>query len=201
MKKIIFAFILVFILSSSILPSFAYDVPSTTSFTWQRHSTLNSTFTSAVQSAASTWNSASTGFTFNYSSSIFYGNINVDDSYSVIAYAEVDDPYLPYDWGGVTYLGEAGHEYFDTVFNPNVTWGNGNSTSYYDRQGAATHEFAHAMGLDDYNYGIGPYPWTYASEVATLYAYMYYNGSPCSYYFRTLNTTDINAAILLASQV
>jgi hypothetical protein len=201
MKKTIFAFILVFILSSSMLPSFAYDVPSTTSFTWQRHSTLNSTFTSAVQSAASTWNSSSTGFTFNYSSTIFYGNINVDDSYSVIAYSTIDDPTLPYDWGGVTYIGEEGHEYFDIVFNPDLTWGDGNSTSYYDRQGAATHEFGHAMGLDDYNYGVGPYPWTSPSQVATMYCALVYNGYPCSYYLRTLATTDINAAISLASQV
>jgi hypothetical protein len=167
--------------------SFAYNwgpyTPGTTSFTFKTHSSLNSTATNAAIAAPGVWSKFK--FTYGFGSS---GAVSSSDSRSDVCMLDFVQAGFPSTATGAAIFGSDYYEYFDIALNARLTWGDGSSGSYHDYRGFLTHEFGHVIGLGDV------YSGTTASNVPTMYAYSKIGGigNIIGYYFRTLQTDDIN---------
>lgn len=208
------ALIVMTIFLSLTLVSSAYSIvaiPSSSTISYKYHSTLPTDFRNACSSASSTWNGASGNITLSRNSTDATGSIVIGDTINVVVYMDYSSLGYPVSSTAATPLVTSNGRIvnFDVLFNSLVTWVNGNDQSYNDRQGIATHELGHVLGLNDYNNGMGPYPWIYASDVATMYGYnkyleSYFGGSryvQCTYYFRSLTNDDINGKVYIAGQI
>ncbi|KNY30601.1 hypothetical protein [Pseudobacteroides cellulosolvens] len=204
-----FAMIFIFTTCFSINVS-AYEIegiPKSRSIYYSYHSSLSSTWRTVVENARITWNNASGNVKIYRNSTDHTGSVDVGDNKNTVTYADVTNVGYPISVNAATPLLMSGEiiENFDVIFNTNQTWGSGDSFSYKDRQGIATHELGHVIGIGDYNWGYGPYYWTSVTQVATMYGYSEYglggNYLPCSYYLRTLQVEDKDAKLEIASLI
>jgi hypothetical protein len=201
-KKIVIVLILSVLMIFQSLNAYAYYVyaiPNSTSFTWRPHTSLGLVYNAAATGAANTWNSAPGNFNFfkgsQSSGDIFLGD-GVNDIFRInfssvpeFSNTAIGVCYAPPYWDGNKYRIDR----FEIALNTLFAWGSGNSNSYHDMQGAFTHEFGHALGLDD---SYLPY-----TPLQTMYYNAVYQGQNCSYDWRTLALDDKLGKQFIANQI
>lgn len=148
-------------LINTVIPASAYDYSGykwNTNFAgYQRDSSVPSSWSSAIDAAASAWNNTGAGFTFK--KMITNNKIYCTDA-------------------GATYLGKASptrsggyNTGYKMYFNTYYTWStaSGGESGKYDVQSVATHEFGHWLTLYDlYNSTDSEktmYQWTASNEI------------------------------------
>lgn len=208
-KWLIKGVIIASVLSICSSNAFAYRIksllPTVRSMSYYTHSSMGSSFKSAATSAASTWSAVSNGISFSRIGDSS-GTVTVGNNRSDVAYCNfVDLAYLgvPPDVNAVTAC-VGSYSNFDIFVNSTVSWGNGNSTSYLDRQGIFTHEFGHAAGLDEnsslpLNTSPDRIPISYYQ---TMWPYDTDPlGRSVTYYFRSLEYDDESGVRAVAARI
>jgi hypothetical protein len=183
-------YVLIFIgllLFNLTLGVYAYKIsgikPETNTVSWHANAT---SLPYAGITAADTWNAAASGrFKFSYSS-YSYGQVDYKDNRSDVGLANLAELGFSQSAVGI-FISKlnSGNTYshFDILLNTRWNWGTGSGDGYYDYQGILTHEFGHAVGLDD----------VYDSYLSNVTMYGYATQWPNTFLIkRTLKVDDIN---------
>lgn len=178
-----------------------WSIPLITTLTWHPHTSLGLTLTSFASDAANTWNAAPGNLWFARST-VSTGNIVFGDTRNDVGYVRFSQAGLPVSVAGIAHLavttvnGQSRHRNFDLLLNADQPFGSGNSQSFNDWQGVFTHEFGHAVGLDDlhvYTQGL-PIPTMYGFTTDIL-------GRNITFDWRTLEIGDRNGKADIASRI
>ena len=177
------------------------SIPLTTTLTWHPHNSLGFTLTSFASAAANTWNAAPGNLRFAMST-VSTGSIVLGDTRNDVGYVRFSQAGLPANMVGAAFVvvttlnGQSRHRNFDLLLNADQPFGNGNSQSFNDWQGIFTHEFGHAVGLDDlYVYSQGlPIPSMYGFNTDIF-------GRNITFDLRTLEIGDRNGKADIAGRI
>lgn len=159
--------------------------------------------------AAAAWSNVSNGITFTRSGEssgfVYFTDARTDVKFDDFElYKDYGDP--PGASGFCFVTQDNNYNKFDILMNTNTnvcTWGDGNSSSYLDRQGNITHEFGHAAGLAHNNTLSGVTP---QNTPPSTYQTMYYSvydalGNNLTYHWRTLESDDISGVQAVAAKI
>lgn len=169
------------------------NLPKYNSYWYYFHETVPTSFKTPTINASYTWNNANVGMTLNNSVVTKTGGVTLGDSMSYIVYCDFTAvSWLPDGSGAACVALNNPYVGFDVFINSSITFGNGSSNNYQDRQGVMTHEFGHALGLADIYLAYG----SQVGSVPTLYGTSYYKDINnveyynMAYYLRTLTQDD-----------
>lgn len=209
-KKVKAVIIIALLLAVFAGNAFAYNLgptrPTTKTLTYYTNNLSTQAWLAAIN-AADTWSSVSSGISF-YRAGDSTGNINVSDSRSDVGIMDFSNLWIYgiSDGASGACITDMNNNYskFDIALNINCTWGDGNSSSFFDRQGNFTHEFGHAAGLA-HNTSI-PGNTSPNNVLPSQYQTMWPNvqdplGNNLTFYWRTLEGDDMNGVRAVASQI